>query len=97
MQSCIEKDAALKLVESAGAWGWSMDQLYEEINALPAVKATEERRGRWVEHTGEDAGFHYCSECRRDAFNYQEGEQVVEVLSQYCPHCGCRMDNSGEG
>lgn len=84
----IEKEAALKLVESAGAWGWSQNQLYEEIDALPAVK---ERQGHWVEHTGEDAGFHYCSECKRDDFNYQDGDQVGEILSDYCPHCVCHM------
>ena len=93
MHECIEKEEVLKLVESAGSWGWSMDQLHEKIDALPAAKAAEERHGHWVEHTGEDAGFHYCSECRRDAFNYQDGEQVVEVLSDWCPHCGCHMGN----
>lgn len=41
----------------------------------------------WKEYTGEDAGFHYCSKCGRDAFNYDDRDEVVEVLSDFCPSC----------
>lgn len=85
MQECIEKEEVLKLVESAGSWDWSMNQLYEEIDALPAAKAAEERHGHWVEHTGEDAGFHYCSECWRDAFNYRASGTLPQSRSDPRP------------
>lgn len=49
------------------------------------------QEGEWLEYTGDDAGFHYCSKCKRSAFNYDAGDQVVEVLSDYCPHCGQPM------
>lgn len=87
----VEKERVLKLVEDAGTWGWSKAKLYDEIDALPAV---EKHHSYWAEHTGEDAGFHYCFECRKDAFNYQDGESVVEVLSDYCPYCGLPMSNT---
>lgn len=42
----------------------------------------------WKEYGGADAGFHYCSKCKRQAFSYDDGEEVVEVLSNFCPWCG---------
>lgn len=42
----------------------------------------------WKEYTGADAGFHYCSKCGQQAFNYEDGGEVVEVLSDFCPSCG---------
>lgn len=51
------------------------------------------RNGRWVEYENEsDMGYHYCSECKHQAFNYDEGGCNVEILSDCCPNCGCRMD-----
>lgn len=55
------------------------------------------RYGRWVEYENEaDRGYHYCSECKHQAFNYDEGDCNVEILSDYCPNCGCRMDGGDE-
>lgn len=42
----------------------------------------------WKEYDGEDKGFHYCPGCKQQAFNYEEGGEVVEVLSDFCPWCG---------
>jgi len=51
------------------------------------------KHGRWVEYENEaDKGFHYCSVCRGQAFNYEDGQKVVEVLANYCPNCGAKMD-----
>lgn len=36
MSECIKREQVLKLLESAQAWGWSMNTLYDEIQALPA-------------------------------------------------------------
>lgn len=45
----------------------------------------------WKEYTGADAGFHYCSKCGQQAFNYEEDGEVIEVLSNFCPCCGKAM------
>lgn len=50
-----------------------------------------EQKGEWLEYTGADAGFHYCSRCKRSAFNYDDGGSVVEILSDFCPYCGLPM------
>ncbi len=36
MDEYIKREQALKLIESAQAWNWSMDTLHGEIQALPA-------------------------------------------------------------
>lgn len=62
-----------------------------EINSIPAADVVEVRHGRWAEYDGADKGFHYCSECKRQAFNYEENGEVIEILSGWCPDCGARM------
>lgn len=70
----------------------------EDVNlgSIPVADVVEVRHGRWAEYDGADKGFHYCSECKGQAFNYEDGEVVVEVLSDWCPHCGARMDKEDE-
>lgn len=45
----------------------------------------------WKEYDGEDKGFHYCSACKQQAFNFEEDREVIEVLSDFCPSCGRAM------
>ena len=47
--------------------------------------------GEWKEYSGADAGFHYCSVCKGQAFNYGENDETIEVLSDFCPYCGAYM------
>lgn len=54
----------------------------------PAHIDLEKWTAEWKEYGGADAGFHYCSKCKRQAFSYDDGEEVVEVLSNFCPWCG---------
>lgn len=64
---------------------------------LIAADVAPVRHGRWVEYENEsDIGYHYCSECKHQAFNYDEGGCNVEILSDYCPNCGARMDRGDE-
>ena len=57
----------------------------------PAHIDREAWTAEWKEYTGADAGFHYCSKCRQQAFNYEESGEVVEVFSDFCPGCGRAM------
>lgn len=57
----------------------------------PAHIDREAWTAEWKEYTGADAGFHYCSKCGQQAFNYENGGEVVEVLSEFCPSCGKAM------
>lgn len=65
------------------------------INNAPTITPESlVRHGRWIEGKGEDIGIHFCSnpDCRKQAFNYEDGREAIEVLSDYCPHCGAVMD-----
>ena len=62
-----------------------------------AIEISRVRHGRWIEYENEaDKGLHYCSECKHQAFNYDEEDSTVEVMSEYCPNCGAKMDG-GDG
>ena len=94
MSEYIKREQVLKLLESAQAWGWSMDTLHGEIQALPDADVAPMIHGKWLEYQNEqDRGFHYCSNCKDQAFNYNDdNNEVVEVLSNYCSRCGAKMD-----
>ena len=67
------------------AW-WDDDEkrtLFDQIvDAQPTIDAEPVRHGKWIEYPIAD-GMNQCSECGVLRF----GE------SNYCPHCGARMDN----
>ena len=70
-----------------------LDRAQRAILDAPAADVAEVRHGMWIEYENEaDKGFHYCSECKHQAFNYDEEDSTVEVLSEYCPNCGAKMD-----
>ena len=42
----------------------------------------------WMAH-GNPVAYHYCSECKNQCYVNEEGE---ELLTDYCPNCGARME-----
>lgn len=73
-----------------------VESVIEFVKGLPAADVAQVRLGRWTEYDGADKGFHYCSECKGQAFNYEENGEVIEVLSGWCPNCGAKMDKEAE-
>lgn len=47
------------------------------------------KRGKWEKTCESIDDEHICSLCKEDSL-YTPGE--YEVLSNYCPHCGAKMD-----
>ena len=96
MSEYIKREQVLKLLESAQAWGWSMNTLYDEIQALPVEDVAPVVHGRWggwttpafygMDDFGEpiyrDATFYRCSKCDRKSV----------IKEKYCPNCGAKMD-----
>ena len=72
--------------------GINPDDVDFGVDKMPAAAVVEVRHGRWAEYDGADKGFHYCSECKGQAFNYEENGEVIEALSDWCPNCGARID-----
>ena len=100
MSEYIKREQVLKLLESAQAWNWSMNTLYDEIQALPAADVAPMVHGRWNGYTtsafygtddfGEpiyrDATFYCCSICNRKSI----------IKEKFCPKCGAKMDLEAE-
>ena len=73
-----------------------VESVMEFVEGLPTADVAQVRRGRWTEYDGADKGFHYCSECKGQAFNYEENGEVIEVFSGWCHNCGARMDKEDD-
>lgn len=92
MAEYIDRAAILKAYEEVqrGNGPWRFETL---INSVPASDVAPVVHGRWAPYDNEqDKGFHYCSVCKSQAFNYGDGSEVVEVLSNFCHNCGSNMD-----
>ena len=69
----------------------------------PAVDAEVVRHGRWnpVMHRdifGKEYVYrHACSKCNEYALCDRANYDSEEVLSEYCPNCGAKMDAEVEG
>ena len=86
MDACIKREQALKLIESAETWGWSMSTLYDEMQDLPAADVVPVIHGKWeLRHEGYG---HYweCSVCSTNPCIY------VTRNTKFCPNCGAKMD-----
>ena len=83
--------------------GWGT--LLIEIESLPSV---EPKTGWWIPvdsfsaYGGDEAtwgahgnpiAFYYCSECKEHAYAGETGESL---LTDFCPHCGARMEGGKE-
>ena len=92
MSEYIERASVHSIIEQTSTFAFTRGGMHEKIDSLPTADVAEVRHGRWAEYDGADKGFHYCSECKRQAFNYEENGEVIEILSGWCPNCGARMD-----
>ena len=74
---CIDGDSVVQ------KWFDTMG-IEEVINTMPSVSA--ERVGEWKYDYDKDD--HYCTRCHKYA-----GDWEMNLLSDYCPSCGARMEN----
>lgn len=93
MDEYISRHEAIRAVQlSYGNYEATRNALYE----IPAADVAPVRHGRWI--TWEEAGNdipsphrHECSVCHDAAQVLVNG---VELLSDYCPNCGAKMDGT---
>lgn len=77
------------------------------IYNMPSAEP-KQKTGKWIpvdsfsayggdqimwEIRGNPVAFHYCSECREQAYANEDGD---EILSEFCPCCGSRMEREEE-
>lgn len=63
------------------------------INNAPTIEAEPVRHGRWIENTDGIYSWIECSECGGCPPRDIDGKIV---LSEYCHHCGAKMDGGDE-
>lgn len=72
---------------------WAMQESMDDIRALPPVTPQEPKTGRWI--TWKEAGNEIPSERRFECSVCHDAAQTLcnglDLLSAYCPNCGCRM------
>lgn len=100
MSEYIKREQVPKLLESAQAWSWSMNTLYDEIQALPAEDVVPVVHGKWLNFYG-DFTCAECSECGA-IYNISANEKSNEDFFRefakdynYCPKCGAKCDLEG--
>lgn len=60
------------------------------VRTSPTADVVEVKQGKWYRHTKKEHGdtcFH-CSVCEKMALS----DCLVWELTDYCPHCGAKMD-----
>ena len=84
------------------SWRWpinSRQAVQQMIKGCPTIEAEPVKHGKWIACTSSE---HWkCSECGcRAGYWFNEENSGIdswerdfsEWLSDYCPNCGCRMD-----
>lgn len=59
----------------------------DEVNQIPIIEAEPVKHAHWND---DGYGFYSCSNCGYEWFER-------ECCTKYCPECGAKMDEEGEG
>ena len=93
MSDYIDRQAAIDAVGDVHPLDYNSRAIANRLKSLPSADVEPVRHGRWIDET-----FSFsrprCSVCGElciglHAFSY--------VLTDYCPHCGARMDGEADG
>lgn len=77
MSDYIKKQEVLDLIESAAGWSWSLNTIYDEIQAISADDVRPVVRGEWIS----SIGYYECSSCGN----------LFTTDHNFCPNCGRDM------
>lgn len=83
LKKCIEGDGDNKFTEG---YNFAVQEISAKITLAPTIEAEPVRHGRWNYRHKDD--WCYCTACGTDA----EGSDGECLETDYCPHCGARMD-----
>ncbi len=71
------------------------DDFKRAIKKIPKgiiVDVAPVRHGRWIDK-GEYA---VCTECGGRSGTQYDGVELIPLMTQFCPNCGCRMDGGAD-
>lgn len=91
MAEYIEREAVIDLITRRYE---NPEICTQEINSIPAANVAPVVHGRWI--SWEEAGNFVPSPDRHECSVCHDAAQVLvngfELLSDYCPNCGAKMD-----
>lgn len=97
MAEYIEKQAALDAILREPPEAHYPSWYAAKIKVMPASDVAPVRHGRWI--SWEEAGNYVPSPDRHECSVCHDAAQVLvnglELLSDYCPNCGAKMDLEG--
>ena len=77
-------------------WGFTFTadgvaEAIAEVEEAPTADVVEVRHGKWYKHDKKKHGdtCYHCSVCE----NYALSDCMIWELTDYCPHCGAKMDS----
>ena len=106
MARYIDADKLIEHIKDVPTWyeglgiGWrstkypdgmfDCDDVINSIDNQPTADVEEVKHGKWYRHTQKEHGdtCFYCSVCEEMALS----DCMVWELTDYCPHCGAKMD-----
>lgn len=93
-----DPDVCENYTDGHSDWGFGRENVRDVIRSVPAADVAPVVHGRWI--SWEDAGNFVPSPDRHECSVCHDAAQVLvnslELLSNYCPNCGARMDGDAE-
>lgn len=59
------------------------------IRTAPSADVAPVVNAKWISRM---FGTHECSNCHNDPSHFDGATGYIEILSDYCPHCGAKME-----
>ena len=82
----VSRQAVLKLKHHKPEYG---DMIYAfDVEQLPSV-TQKSKTGHWIKKEDDTCWWYACSECEQEPLKNRWNDD--DVLSAFCPNCGCRM------
>lgn len=105
MAEYIEREAAIRIVNGQSSLTMTRSSLIDSISNLPAADVVPVVHGRWIpsesDFDDDDTLFDVeewcdwqCSACREDIC--YDDPIPIELLPNYCPNCGAKMDGGAD-
>ena len=71
-----------------------------EVDDAPTIDAEPIRHGRWIKMSDADGHYYACSECGEELYREWSFDRQFDIFpkkksidkTQFCPHCGAKMD-----
>lgn len=86
----IDRDELKKYAYDSEQWYGSGTQMVvdvEDIDNAPIIDSVPVVHGKWLH---DESGANFCSECMKYAYEDEEYHMIWHT--QYCPHCGAKME-----